>query len=107
MLAVLVETTRLVLAIINIIIGVVVNICIVPRQSGGPLCNKLTNKSKKKNLEAKTLVQGNLEGGGGRLQRQQEGRMHLQLGGTSEVRFLDHLCILGDRAAAQMNIWLD
>ena len=38
-------------------------------------------------LEAKILLEGNLEGGGGRLQREQERALHLQLGGTSQVTF--------------------
>ena len=38
-------------------------------------------------LEAKLLLEGNLEGGGGRLQREQERALHLQLGGTSQVTF--------------------
>ena len=41
----------------------------------------------KDNLEAKILLKGNLEGGGGRLQREQERALHLQLGGTSQVTF--------------------
>ena len=90
-LAVLVATIRLVSSIQAMIMIVVNIITMFQGNSEGQMywyCAMITILIKiEDNLEAKILLKGNLEGGGGRLQREQERALHLQLGGTSQVTF--------------------